>query len=167
MLAPLRESKQLYSKTVIWKWSNSQPNAWWWEQYTISPSHASTTQENSATSTTVINNFTPSHGGDVTVCAWHKTNLAHSFLFCSCVYFCVYGPCNCISFHKFFWQLFIFSLCSSGLVFALLVLSTTWACAKSFLYTWSIELYRSKYQKLALKWNKYQWINKGLKRYIW
>ena len=26
--------------------------------------------------------------------------LAHSFLFCSCVYFCLFGPFNCISFHK-------------------------------------------------------------------
>ena len=27
-------------------------------------------------------------------------------------------------------------------------------------------MYSSKYQKLALKWNKYQWINKWTKRYI-
>ena len=33
---------------------------------------------------------------------WHKpAELAHSFLFCSCVYFCLSGPFNCISFHKF------------------------------------------------------------------
>ena len=33
---------------------------------------------------------------------WHKpTELAHSLIFCSCVYFCLYGPFNCISFHKF------------------------------------------------------------------
>ena len=33
---------------------------------------------------------------------WHKpTELVHSFLFCSCVYFCLYGPFNCISLHKF------------------------------------------------------------------
>ena len=32
----------------------------------------------------------PSRGGDVMVYAWHKpTELAHSFSFCSCVYFCL------------------------------------------------------------------------------
>ena len=31
---------------------------------------------------------------------WHKpAELAHSCLFCSCVYFCLYGLFNCISFH--------------------------------------------------------------------
>ena len=29
------------------------------------------------------------------------TELAHSFLFSSCIYFCLYSPLNCISFHKF------------------------------------------------------------------
>ena len=54
-------------------------------------------------------------------CLWHKpTELAHSFLFCSCVCFCLYGPFNCISFHKFSRQLSAFSLCSSGLISALL-----------------------------------------------
>ena len=63
--------------------------------------------------------------GDVTVYVWHKpAELTHSFLFCSCVYFCLYGHFNCISFHEFSWQLSIFSLCSSGLISALLVLST-------------------------------------------
>ena len=66
----------------------------------------------------------PSHGGDVTVYVWHKpTKLAHSFLFCFCVDFFLYGPFNCISFHKFSQQLSIFWLCSSGLISALLVLS--------------------------------------------
>ena len=56
---------------------------------------------------------------------WRKsTELAHSFLFCSCVYFCLYGPFNCISFHQFSRQLSFFWLCSSGLISALLVLST-------------------------------------------
>ena len=41
--------------------------------------------------------------------------LAHSFLFCSCGCFCLYGPFNSISLHKFSRQLFAFSLCSSGL----------------------------------------------------
>ena len=54
---------------------------------------------------------------DVTVYVWHKpTELAHSFLFCSCIYFCLFGPFNCFSFHKFFRQLSIFWLCSSGLI---------------------------------------------------
>ena len=34
------------------------------------------------------------------------TELAHSFLFCSCVYFCLYGPFNCISLYQFSRQLF-------------------------------------------------------------
>ena len=39
----------------------------------------------------------PSRGGDVAVYVWHKpTELSHSFLFCSCVCFCLYGPFNCI-----------------------------------------------------------------------
>ena len=45
------------------------------------------------------------------LCFWHTpTELAHSFLFSSCVYFCLYGPFNCISFYKFSRQLFAFSL---------------------------------------------------------
>ena len=48
----------------------------------------------------------PSRGGDVTAYVLHKpTELAHSFLYCSCVYFCLYGPFNCISFYKFSRQL--------------------------------------------------------------
>ena len=58
-------------------------------------------------------------------CQRHKpAELAHSFLFCSCVCFCVYSPFNCISLHKFSRPLSVFSLCSSGLISALLVLST-------------------------------------------
>ena len=61
----------------------------------------------------------------------HKpTELSHSFLFCFCVYFCLYGPFNCISFHKFSRQLSAFSLCSSGLISALLVLSTIYLFMK-------------------------------------
>ena len=55
---------------------------------------------------------------------WDVTELVHSSLFCSCVYFCFYGPFNCISFHKFSWQLSAFSFCSPGLISALLALST-------------------------------------------
>ena len=40
------------------------------------------------------------------------------FLFRSCVYFCLYSPFNCISFHKFSRQLSVFSLCSCGLSLA-------------------------------------------------
>ena len=40
-----------------------------------------------------------------------------------CVCFSLYGCFNCISFHKFSRQLSAFSLCSSGLISALLVLS--------------------------------------------
>ena len=61
----------------------------------------------------------PSHGGDVTVYVWHKPpELAHSFLVCSCVYFCLYGPFNCISFHKFSRHLAAFLLYSFGLISA-------------------------------------------------
>ena len=58
-------------------------------------------------------------------CFWHKLNeLSHSLLFCSCVCFCLYGPLNRISFQKFSRELSAFSLCSSGLISALLVLPT-------------------------------------------
>ena len=61
------------------------------------------------------------------LCQRHKpTMLAYSFLFCSCVYFCLYGSFNCFSFHKFSQQLSAFSRCSSGLNSALLVLSATY-----------------------------------------
>ena len=62
---------------------------------------------------------------------WHKpTELAHSFLFCSCVCFCLCGPFNCISFHKFSRQLSAFSLCCSGLISSLLVLSSVYLFMK-------------------------------------
>ena len=73
----------------------------------------------------------PSHGGDVTVYIWHRpAKLANSFLFCPCVYFGLYGTFNCIAFHKFSWQLSIFSFCSCGLISALLVLSTVYLFLK-------------------------------------
>ena len=73
----------------------------------------------------------PSCGRHVTVYVWHNpVELAHPFLFCSCVYFCLYGPFNCISFHKFSWQLSTFSLCFSCLILALLVLSTIYFLIK-------------------------------------
>ena len=59
------------------------------------------------------------------LCHRHKpTKLVHSFLLCSCVLFCLYGPFNSISFHTFSRKLFAFSLRSTGLNSALLVLST-------------------------------------------
>ena len=76
----------------------------------------------------------PSRGGDVTVYVfffWRKaTELAHSFLFSSSVYFCLYGPFNCISLYKFSPQLSAFSLCSSGLISALLIVSTIYLIMK-------------------------------------
>ena len=51
--------------------------------------------------------------------------LLHLLQFCSCVCFYLYGPFNCISFPKSSRQLSVFSLCPSGLISALLVLSTT------------------------------------------
>ena len=54
----------------------------------------------------------------------NQPSFALSFLFSSCVCFCLYGPFNCISYHTFSRQLSAFSLCSSGLISALLVLST-------------------------------------------
>ena len=67
----------------------------------------------------------PSREGDVAVFVWHNPReLARSLSFGSCVYFCVYGPFNCISFNKFSRQLSAFSLCSSGLTFVVVVLST-------------------------------------------
>ena len=65
------------------------------------------------------------------LCFWHKpAKLADSALVCSCVSFCLYGPFNCISFHKFSRQLSAFSLCSSGLFSALLVLSSIYLSMK-------------------------------------
>ena len=65
------------------------------------------------------------------LCFWHKpTELAHSFLFCSFVYFCLSGSFNYISFHIFSRQFSVFSLCSSGLTSALLVLSTIYLFMK-------------------------------------
>ena len=69
--------------------------------------------------------------GCYSLCHKHKPNLPTPFfLFYSCVCFCLYGPFNSISFHKFFRQLFAFSLCSSGINSALLVLSTIYLFTK-------------------------------------
>ena len=66
-------------------------------------------------------------------CLRHEpTELAHSFLFCCFVYFCLSGPFKCISFHTFSRQLSVFSLCSAGLISTLLFLSTVFLFMKSF-----------------------------------
>ena len=84
---------------------------------------------------TSVPTCSPSRGRDVAVyvfvCVWHKpTELAHSFLFSSCICFCLYGPFNCISFHKLSRQLSAFSLCSFGLISDLLVLLTIYLFTK-------------------------------------
>ena len=61
---------------------------------------------------------------------WGCYKPAHSFLFCSCVCFCLYGPFNFISFHKFSRQLSAFLICSSSLISALMVLSTAYFIMK-------------------------------------
>ena len=56
-------------------------------------------------------------------------------------FFCLHGPFNCISFHKFSRQLSVLSLCSSGLISALLVLSTVFHSINSpanFLFSHSV-----------------------------
>ena len=73
----------------------------------------------------------PSRGRDVTVYVWHEpTELAHSFFFCSCVYFCLFGPFNCIPCHKFSQQPSGFSPCSSSQISVLLVFSTVYSFTK-------------------------------------
>ena len=80
----------------------------------------------------------PSRGGDVTVYVLdiNQQSLPTPFLFCSCVCFCLYGPFNRISFPKFSRQLSAFSLCCSGLISALLVLSTIYLFFESLLQPW-------------------------------
>ena len=69
--------------------------------------------------------------GCYSFCLWHKpTELAHSCLFCSFFCLCLYGSFNCILFHKFSQQLSALSLCSSGLISAVLVLSTIYLFMK-------------------------------------
>ena len=78
------------------------------------------------------------------LCLWHKpTELVRSILFCSCVYVCLYGPFNSISFHTFSRHLCICSLCSSGLISTILVLSTTYI---------SLCLLQPKYNPKRLNW---------------
>ena len=60
----------------------------------------------------------------------NKPSLPTPFLSCFCVYFSLHGPFNCISFHKFSWQLSIFSHCPSSLISTLLVISTIYLFMK-------------------------------------
>ena len=71
-----------------------------------------------------------SHSGEVTVYVYdiNQPILPTSFLVCSHVCVCLCGPFSCISFHKFSWQLSVFSLCSCGLISA---------------FNWSFQLYIS------------------------
>ena len=71
----------------------------------------------------------PSRGGDVMVYVLYQTSLP-TLLFCSSVCFHLYSPFTCILLHKFSRQLSTFSLSSSGLVSALLVLSTIYLFMK-------------------------------------
>ena len=89
---------------------------------------------------TVVPAGSPSRAGDVVIYVFdiNRPELSHSFLFCSCVCFCLYGPFNCISFQKFSRQLSASSLCSSCLISALSVLSTVYlfmkvSCSPSWL----------------------------------
>ena len=67
----------------------------------------------------------PSRGGDATVYVqdMNQPSLLTPFYTVLGLFLC-FGPFNCISFHKFSQQLSIFSLCSSGLISTLSVLST-------------------------------------------
>ena len=76
------------------------------------------------------------------LCLWHKL----SFFFCFSVYFCLYGPFNCIS-HKFSRPLSVFSLCSSGLI---------------FLSYSSFQLYIFLHKSLLQPWYNPKWLT-GLK----
>ena len=78
---------------------------------------------------------TPSRGGDVTVCVLDINHPSFPLLLlCSCVCFCLYGPFNCIWFHKFSRQLSAFSLCFPGLI-------PTFFFFPFFSPYWSFQLY--------------------------
>ena len=84
---------------ILWKWVNTQ------NKESDNLIHYSTFNFHPATACRL--NFT--WWGCYGLCLWHRpTELAHSFLFCSCVCFCLYSPFNCISFHKFSQQLSTF-----------------------------------------------------------
>ena len=73
----------------------------------------------------------PSRGGNVTVYIYDINQLSLLTPFYSVlVSISVYGPFNCISFHKFSRQHSAFSLFSPGLISAILVLSTIYLFIK-------------------------------------
>ena len=77
------------------------------------------------------------------LCFWHKpTELAHSFLFCSSVYFGFYRPFNCISFLKFSHFLTLFF--------------------RSYICLIGLFKYVSLYESLLQPWCNPLWLN-GLK----
>ena len=91
--------------------------------------------------------FLSSRGGDVTVYVLDLNQpISLTLLFYSCVSFCLYGPFNRISFHKFSRQLPAFSLSSSGLISALLVLSTIYLFMKSLPQPWYNPLWLTRLQ---------------------
>ena len=81
----------------------------------------------------------PSPGGDVVVYVKYvnQPSLPTPFLFCSCVYFCLYGAFGCISFHRN-------STDNSPLSHPVL--------AVLFLPYWSSQLYISLYESLPQPW---------------
>ena len=78
----------------------------------------------------------PLRGGDVAVYVFVINQRSSpipffsSLFLCSCVYFCLYDPFNCISCHMFSRQLSAFSLCSFGPIPALSVLSASYFSTK-------------------------------------
>ena len=74
----------------------------------------------------------PSRGGDIAVHVFdnNQPSLPIPFFIPFLCHFCLNGPFNFSSFHKFSQQLSAFPLCSSSLISALLVLSTIYLFAK-------------------------------------
>ena len=131
-----RDVRNMTEHRSAWVGSLGLHCAWergqWWRYFFDVITHL-----NNDSSLCIIPMPSPSRGGDVTVYVWHKTTkLAHSFLFCSCVYLCLYGPFNCIPFYKFSQQLSAFSLCSFGLISALFVLLTIYYLYESLHQPW-------------------------------
>ena len=73
----------------------------------------------------------PSRGGDVKVCVFdiNQPSLPSPFTLFFCL-FLSHGPFTCMPFHEFSRQLSAFSLCSSSLISALLVLLTLYLFLK-------------------------------------
>ena len=79
----------------------------------------------------IVPTGSPSCGGDVKVCVFDINQPSLPTPFTLFLYLFLYcGPFTCISFHKFFRKLSVFSLYSPSLISALLVLSTIYLCIK-------------------------------------